>query len=106
MQDSEMADLVRTDLAGYAPASNLAYNERIQNLMKQGENVYHLAFGQSPFPVIEIATAALKENAHQNAYLPVSGLFDINMWVWRGLTVVVGENCISTISIVITYICI
>ncbi|XP_060063177.1 aspartate aminotransferase-like [Ylistrum balloti] len=76
-QDMEYVDLVRTDLEGYAPASNLAFNERIRNLIEQGGNVYHFAFGQSPFPVIQIATEALRENAHQNAYLPVAGLHEL-----------------------------
>ncbi|OWF35868.1 uncharacterized protein LOC110442412 [Mizuhopecten yessoensis] len=76
IKDTER-NLVRTDLEGYAPASNLAFNERIKILIEQGEKVYHFAFGQSPFPVIETATEALRENAHQNAYLPVAGLFEL-----------------------------
>ncbi|XP_033732889.1 LOW QUALITY PROTEIN: aspartate aminotransferase-like [Pecten maximus] len=75
--DSKNVDLVRTDLRGYAPASNLAFNEEIRKLIEQGEKVYHFAFGQSPFPLIEIATEALKENAQQNAYLPVAGLYEL-----------------------------
>jgi hypothetical protein len=68
-----MDDLVRPDLSNYAPVSNLSLNEEIRNRLKGGEIIYHFAFGQSPFPVIETAVEALKEHAGENAYLPVAG---------------------------------
>lgn len=78
MSDGSVGEgLVRTDLEGYAPASNLSFNEKIRKLIDQGQKVYHFAFGQSPFPVVEIATQALKEHAHQNAYLPVAGMLEL-----------------------------
>ncbi|KAK3106070.1 hypothetical protein FSP39_012043 [Pinctada imbricata] len=69
-----MAELVRTDLQNYAPASNLLFNEKIKNLILAGQQVYHFAFGQSPFPVVESAVTALKEYAGENVYLPVAGI--------------------------------
>ncbi len=38
-----------------------------------GEEVSHLGFGQSPFPVPKCFTDGLKEFAHINDYLPVAG---------------------------------
>lgn len=70
-----MTDLVRTDLAEYAPASNLLFNEHIRDLIQSGRKIYHFAFGQSPFPVVESAVQALKDHAGENAYLPVAGRF-------------------------------
>ena len=42
-------------------------------MRERGEEVYHLAFGQSPFSIPECFVEALKENAHINDYLPVAG---------------------------------
>ena len=68
-----MSSLLRPDLADYSGASNLAFNEEIRSLIDNGTPVYHFGFGQSPFPVIEVAVEALKKNAESNDYLPVSG---------------------------------
>lgn len=67
-------DLVRKDLNEYAPASNLLLNEKVKEFMAAGKPVYHLAFGQSPFPVMESAVSTLVQNAEKNAYLPVAGI--------------------------------
>lgn len=42
-------------------------------MRERGEEVYHLAFGQSPFSVPKCFVDELKENAHINDYLPVAG---------------------------------
>lgn len=78
-----MTDLVRTDLAEYAPASNLQFNEHIRDLIQSGRKIFHFAFGQSPFPVVESAVQALKVHAGENAYLPVAGK-DGSTWVLIG----------------------
>lgn len=71
-------DLVRPDLNEYAPASNLTVlNQKVKELMAAGKPVYHLAFGQSPFPVMESARLALVQNADKNAYLPVAGTSEL-----------------------------
>ena len=86
-----MTDLVRTDLAEYAPASNLLFNEHIRDLIQSGKKIYHFAFGQSPFPVVETAVQALRNHAGENAYLPVAGRVGelaswgvIDLRNWRG----------------------
>lgn len=70
-------DLIRSDLNEYAPASNLLLNEKVKGLMAAGKPVYHLAFGQSPFPVMQSAVAALAQNAEKNAHLPVAGILEL-----------------------------
>ena len=42
-------------------------------MRERGEEVFHLAFGQSPFSVPKFFVDELKENAHINDYLPVAG---------------------------------
>jgi aspartate aminotransferase len=61
-------------LKGLRKSATLAINERMQELIQAGQEVYKLGFGQSPFPVPAPVVEALKANAHQKDYLPVKGL--------------------------------
>lgn len=56
------------------PSATLLVNERSQQLVDAGKEVYRLGFGQSPFPVPACVREALQANAHQKDYLPVKGL--------------------------------
>ena len=38
-----------------------------------GTAIWHLAFGESPFPVPDCFVKALRDHAHQSEYLPVEG---------------------------------
>ncbi|CAD5115692.1 DgyrCDS4643 [Dimorphilus gyrociliatus] len=78
-----MANLVQPELANYCPASNLAFNERIKRLREAGNNIYHFAFGQSPFPVPSELQEALKENTYRSAYLPVAGNEELRIEIAR-----------------------
>jgi aspartate aminotransferase len=62
------------NVRGLSPSATLAINEKCQELQAQGRSVYRLGLGQSPFPVPERVVQALRDNAHQKAYLPVMGL--------------------------------
>ena len=42
-------------------------------MKKEGIDVYHLAFGQSLFPIPKCFVEALKKHAASHEYLPVSG---------------------------------
>jgi len=52
----------------------LAANEKVQALRLAGRQVYHMGFGQAPFPVHPRLQLALQQNAHQQQYLGVAGL--------------------------------
>jgi aspartate/methionine/tyrosine aminotransferase len=52
----------------------LAINEKVTELWAQGEEIYHLGFGESRFPVHPKVAEALAANAHRKSYLPGSGL--------------------------------
>jgi aspartate aminotransferase len=43
-------------------------------MRNEGHHIYKLGLGQSPFPVPEIVTDELRNNAYQKDYLPVKGL--------------------------------
>ena len=59
------------------PSATLQVNEETKRLQDQGKKVYKFGFGQSPFPVPEIVRNELKNNAHQNKYLPMQGLIEL-----------------------------
>ncbi|MCI5080860.1 MAG: aminotransferase class I/II-fold pyridoxal phosphate-dependent enzyme [Saprospiraceae bacterium] len=65
---------INLNIRGLKKSATLAINERTRALADEGRKVYKLGFGQSPFPVPEIVTNALKDNAHQKDYLAVMGL--------------------------------
>ena len=54
-------------------SETLLINERSGELAAT-RRVFRFGFGQSPFPVPESASAALREHAGEKAYLPVQGL--------------------------------
>ena len=59
------------------PSSTLLINETSRKLEEQGKKIYKFGFGQSPFKVPEDVVIELKDNAHQNKYLPMQGLFEL-----------------------------
>jgi len=55
-------------------SATLAMNETVRELRKSGKDVFHLGFGESPFPIHSSIQKALCENAHQRHYLPTQGI--------------------------------
>ena len=55
-------------------------------MKKNGEEVYHLAFGQSPFPIPNCFVEAMKKHAGSHEYLPVSGEF--KSWFTNNITTI------------------
>jgi len=68
-----MEDLILPELHEARKSANLELNERVKEMQKGGCEVYHLAFGQSPFPVPNCFVNGLKVFANSNEYLPVAG---------------------------------
>lgn len=62
------------NVRGLAPSATLAINEKSAELQAQGQPVYRLGLGQSPFPVPDRVIQSLRDNAHRKDYLPVCGL--------------------------------
>ena len=59
------------------PSSTLKINEISRMLESKGKKIYKFGFGQSPFQVPDIVVDELKNNAFQNKYLPMQGLFEL-----------------------------
>jgi aspartate aminotransferase len=49
-------------------------NDRVKEMWAAGENVYHLAFGESRFPVHPKVAEALCRNVQKRSYLPAAGI--------------------------------
>jgi aspartate aminotransferase len=59
------------------PSSTLKINEISRQLEEKGEKIFKFGFGQSPFQVPTDVVNELKDNAHQNKYLPMQGLTEL-----------------------------
>ena len=46
-----MDDLILPELRMATKSANLELNEKVRVMQSEGKEVYHLAFGQSPFPI-------------------------------------------------------
>ncbi|BCS96672.1 aspartate aminotransferase [Desulfoluna limicola] len=55
-------------------SATLAINLKALELRRQGEDIVHFGFGQSPFPVPDVLQQALRDNADKKDYLPTQGL--------------------------------
>lgn len=59
----------------------LAANEKVQKLRAQGKQIFHMGFGQAPFPVHPRLISALQQHAAEKDYLPVGGLPELQQAV-------------------------
>jgi len=71
--NSSTTNYVRTDLQNASQAANLHLNEQVRQMKEKGVEVYHLAFGQSPFPIPKCFVDGLTKYADSHEYLSVSG---------------------------------
>ena len=59
------------------PSATLAINELISEKRRKGEHVFHMGFGESPFPVHQLIRKALSDNVGQKSYLPTQGILPL-----------------------------
>ncbi|NIM52852.1 MAG: aminotransferase class I/II-fold pyridoxal phosphate-dependent enzyme [Gemmatimonadales bacterium] len=64
----------RAGVRGLKVSATLAINDRVQDMWSAGQNVYHLAFGESRFPVHPKVAAALRAHVQKRSYLPALGI--------------------------------
>lgn len=65
---------INLNIRGMKPSATVAINERSAQLQTEGQEVFKLGLGQSPFPVPEHVQTALREHAGEKDYLAVKGL--------------------------------
>ena len=66
--------MIKNIINNLKPSSTLLINEESKKLEKKGKKIFKFGFGQSPFDIPEDIVEELKNNAHQNKYLPMQGL--------------------------------
>ncbi len=74
-----MNKIIKDQINQLKPSATLTINEESNKLKKSGKKIYKFGFGQSPFPVPESITFALKNNANKNTYLPMQGLEELRL---------------------------
>lgn len=65
------------NIRGITKSATLAINELSKQMRKNGQEVYALGLGQSPFPVPASVVDTLKLHAHEKDYLNVNGLEEL-----------------------------
>ena len=72
-----MNKMIKKIIKVLKPSATLQINEETKRLQSQGKKIYKFGFGQSPFPIPKIIRNELKNNVHQNKYLPMQGLVEL-----------------------------
>jgi aspartate/methionine/tyrosine aminotransferase len=58
-------------------SATLSMNERVTEMRAAGQEVFHLGFGESRFPVHPKLAEALRSNIHRRSYLPSLGICEL-----------------------------
>ena len=69
------------NIRGMKASATVAINERCNEMIAQGRDVYKMGLGQSPFPVAPPVVEALRTHAAEKDYLPVKGLWQLRQAV-------------------------
>jgi aspartate aminotransferase len=77
------------------PSSTLKINETSKELETEGKKIFKFGFGQSPFQIPLDIVNELKNNAHQNKYLPMQGLNELRDTVAKYTSKKKGYNYTS-----------
>jgi len=67
----------RAGVRGLKASATLSINDRVRDLWAAGRNVYHLAFGESRFPVHPKIAEALTANVQRRSYLHARGTMEL-----------------------------
>ena len=68
---------ITPEITRLKPSATLAMNELVIQKRKEGQKVYHMGFGESPFPVHDIVKEALCTHADKKYYAPTQGILDL-----------------------------
>ena len=69
--------MLKNIVKNLTPSSTLKINEISKELENKGKKIFKFGFGQSPFQIPLDVVNELKNNAHQNKYLPMQGLKEL-----------------------------
>ncbi len=69
--------IIRDEIAKMHFSPTLEIHEHVNQERKKGNDIYHMGFGQAPFPVPNRVQKELGKNADKNMYLPTAGLGEL-----------------------------
>ena len=69
--------MIKSIVKNLKPSATLRINEISKDLESKGKKIFKFGFGQSPFQIPIDIVNELKNNAHQNKYLPMQGLKEL-----------------------------
>ncbi len=76
-------------------------NDLVHEKRSSGETVYHMGFGESPFPVPERLKKAFADAAHRKEYLTVDGLNDLVEVVREYYRPIYGDDYINATDVIV-----
>ena len=76
-------------------------NDLVHQKRSDGEIVYHMGFGESPFPVPERLKKALADAAHRKEYIKADGLDELTQAVREYYRPIYGDEYIAQTDIII-----
>jgi len=98
MSSNPFNPMFQTQYQNVSVSRNLDQIQKLRQMAAQGQEVYNLAFGQSPFPVPKVAQESLKKHAHSNLYEAVQGVECLREKIvnLHGYGHLSAEDCIVT----------
>ena len=76
-----MQPIINSQISNLKESATLFINQLALKLRSEGQDICHLGFGESPFPVPEPMQAALRENAWRKQYISGFGLAELRQAV-------------------------
>ena len=78
--------MIKNIVKDLKPSATLRINEQSKELESKGKKIFKFGFGQSPFQIPLDIVKELKNNAHQNKYLPMQGLPELRNSIAKYIT--------------------
>ena len=84
--------MIKSIVKNLKPSATLRINEISKDLESKGKKIFKFGFGQSPFQIPLDIVNELKNNAHQNQYLPMQGLPKLRSSIAKHITNIKKHN--------------
>ncbi|MFP4407014.1 MAG: pyridoxal phosphate-dependent aminotransferase [Spirochaetaceae bacterium] len=72
-----MDERIRPALRDLEFSPTLRLNEQVARMRAEGQVIYHMGFGESPFPVHPVIQESISGFSGENAYMPAAGLTEL-----------------------------
>ena len=90
--------MIKSIVKNLKPSATLRINEISKDLESKGKKIFKFGFGQSPFQIPLDIVNELKNNAHQNQYLPMQGLPKLRRSIAKHIANIKKLSKIPTLS--------